>query len=112
MAQKEVCPRDEIASPPGTNVLPILTDMVLLKVLCLIVHCVVCNRRRRDLLRIVSLSEVRYSGRHRERLCVSGCLRSPELSAQSRQPNSSTSYGQECGGKVPMVPRPKLFVVR
>ena len=81
-------------------------DMVLLKVSCIFVHYVVCNRRRRDLLRIVRLSGARYSARHRERLCVSG-LRSPELSAQVRRPNSSTSYSQGYG--VPMAPRPKLL---
>ena len=44
MAENEVCPRDEIADPPGTSNI-LLTDMALLKVWCLFVHCVVCNRR-------------------------------------------------------------------
>ena len=85
-----------------------LTDMVLLKVSCLFVHCVLCNRRRRDLLRIVRLSGARYKGRRRERLCVSG-LRSPQLSAQLRRPNYSTSYSQRYGEEVTMVPRPRRF---
>ena len=88
-----------------------LTDMVLLKILCLFVHCVVCNRWLRVLLRFVRLSGVRYSGRHRERLCVSG-LCSPELSVQVGRPNSFTSYSQGYDKGVPMAPRPKLFVVR
>ena len=52
--------------------------MALLKVWCIFVHCVVCNRRWLDLLRIERLFGVRHSGRHRERLCVSA-LRPPEL---------------------------------
>ena len=44
MAKKEVCPRDEIADPPGTVVLPIgILAAALLKVWRLFVHCVVCN---------------------------------------------------------------------
>ena len=42
------------------------------------------------------LPGVRHSGRHRKRLCVSA-LRLPELSAQVRRPNSSTSYIQGYG---------------
>ena len=45
MAKYEVCPRDEIADPPGMAVLPIDIYMALMKVWCLFVHCVVCNRR-------------------------------------------------------------------
>ena len=44
MARKEVCPRDEIADPPGTAVLHI-DRHGLLKVSCCFVHYVVCNHR-------------------------------------------------------------------
>ena len=53
--------------------------------------CVEFNRRHSYLRRIGRLSGVRYySGMHWERLCSSG-LRSPELSAQVRPPNSCTT---------------------
>ena len=88
-----------------------LTSMVLLKVSCIFVHCVVCNRRRRDLLGIVDSSVVRPRGRQGEKPCVSH-LRRSELSSYVGQHNSYTSYSQGYGEEVPMAPRPKRFVVR
>ena len=64
--------------------------MGFLKILCIFVLCVECNRRYSYFHRIGRLSGVRYSGRHRERLCASG-LPSSELSAQVGRPNSCIS---------------------
>ena len=111
MTQKEVCPRDRIANLLGTNVLLIDNDMVSLKVSCIFAHCVVCNRRRRDLLGIVGSIAVRSWDRQGKKPCVS-YLRRSELSAQVRQHNSYTYYSQRTGERVPMAPRPKRFVVR
>ena len=67
MAQKKVCPRDEmIADPPGTNVFPIdrhgfADGFVSFRA------CVVCSRRRLDLLGIAVLSAVSSQGRQGER---------------------------------------------
>ena len=90
MAQKEVCPRDEIADPLG-RMCSSLTNMVSLKVSRIFVHRVACNRRRRDLIGIVGSSVVRSRGRQREKPRVS-YLRRSELSTQVRQHNSYTSY--------------------
>ena len=58
--------------------------------------------------RAIVWAGVRHSGRHRKRLCVSG-LRSPELSAQVRRLNSSTSYRQGYGEGISLPPRPKFL---
>ena len=75
-----------------------LTNLVVsLRVSCIFVHCVVCNRRQRDFLRIVGSSVVHsLSGQARqgEKPCVS-YLRRAELSSQIRQrSNSYKSYRQ------------------
>ena len=111
MAQEEVCPRDEIADPLGTRMCPSLTNMASLKVSCIFVHRVVCNRRRWDLLGMVGSSVVRSRGRQGEKPCVS-YLRRSELSSQVRQRNSYTSYSQGYGKGFPIAPWPKRFVVR
>ena len=108
MAQKEVCPRDEIADPPDTAVLPIdrhgfAEGFVSFRTLCSV---------QSSLVRFAPNVAIAWgpppqSGRHRKRLCVSA-LRSPELSAQVRRPNSSTSYRQGYGEGVSMPPEPKF----
>ena len=89
----------------------LLTNIISLKVSCIFVHCVVCNRRRRELLGVVGSSAVRSRGGQVEKPFVS-CLSRSELSAQARQHNSYIHYSQGYGEGVPMAPRPKLFVVR
>ena len=75
MAEMEVSPQEKMANLQGMKDLP-LRDMGFLKISCLFVLCVECNRRHSYLRRFGRLSGVRYSGRHRERLCASG-LRPP-----------------------------------
>ena len=58
-----------------------LRDLGFLKISCIFLLCVECNRRHLYLLRICRLFGVRYSGRHRGRNCAWGS-RSSELSAQ------------------------------
>ena len=96
MAQKEVCPRDEIADPPGTAMLPIdkhgfAGGLVSFRTLCGVQSAIVSGEICSE--SCDCLGSATHSGRHRKRLCVSA-LRSPELSAQVRRPNSSTSYRQ------------------
>ena len=60
-----------------------LRDLGFLKISCLFLLCVECNRRHSYLLRICRLFGVRYSsGRHRGRHYCAWGSRSPELSAQ------------------------------
>ena len=87
-----------------------VSPKVSLKVSCLYVHCVVCNRRRRHFARNRRLACGCSRGRQREKPYVF-CLRPSELSAQVRQHNSYTSYSQEYVEGVPMAPRPIFFVV-
>ena len=101
VAEMKGSPQEEMANSPGMKVFAVerhglpecFEDFVL---------CVKCNCRNSNLRRIGRLSGVRYySDRYRERLCASG-LRSLELSAQIRQPNSCTLleiifYGVEAG---------------
>ena len=111
LAQKEVCPRDEIADPPSTNVFPVDRHGFAEGVMSFSVHCLLCIRRRRDLFGIVGSSAVRSRRRQGEKNYFS-CLRRSELSAQVRQHYSYTSYGQVYGKEIPMAPWPKFFVVR
>ena len=110
MAQKKVCPRDEEADPPSTNVFPV-DRYSFAEGFVLFVHYVVCNRRRRDLLGIVGSSAVPSRSRRGKKPCVS-CLRRSELSTQVRQHDYYIYYSQEYGEGVPMAPRPNFFVVR
>ena len=65
-----------------------LTNMVSLKVSFIFLNCMVCNRRWRNLLRIVGSSNViRSRGRQGEKPCVS-YLRRSELSAHVGQHKS------------------------
>ena len=82
MAQKEVCPRDEIADPLCMVVLLIYRHdfaegFVSFRTLCGVQSSLVRFASNR------AIAWVRHGGRHRKRLCVSA-LRSPELSAQVR----------------------------
>ena len=109
MTRKEVCPRDEVADPPGTTVLPI--DRHGFAKGFASSFCTLCGAQS-SLVRFASNRAIVWgppqcNGRHRKRLCVSG-LRSPELSAQVKGPNSSTSYRQGYGEGVSMPPRPKV----
>ena len=60
MARKEICQRDDIADHE-VRLCSLLTNMALLKISCLLAHCVVCNRRWWDLLHIKRLPRVRHS---------------------------------------------------
>ena len=89
MAEIEVSPQGKMANPQGIKMFAVERhglpeDFVFFRALCKY------NRRHSYLRRIGRLSGVRYSGRHRERLCASG-LCSPELSAQVRRSNSYTT---------------------
>ena len=88
VAEMAVSPQGEMTNPQGMKVFaverPGLPEDFVFFLLC-----AECNRRHSYLCRIGRMSGVRYSGRHRERLCASGLL-SPELSAQVRLPNSYT----------------------
>ena len=105
MAQKEVCPRDEIAEPPGANVFPIgrhgfAEGFVYSRTLSGVSPAAERFARNR-----VGSSAVQSQGRKGEKPCVSCLLRS-ELSAQVRQHNSYIYYSQEYGKYVLMAPRP------
>ena len=89
MAEMEVSPKEKMANSQGMEVLAVERPGFL-KISCILLLCVECNRRHSYLCRIGRMSGIRYSGRPRERLCALG-LRSPELSAQVRQANSCTS---------------------
>ena len=86
MAEMEVNPHEEMANSQGMKCSP-LRNMGILKISCLFLLCVECNRRHSYLCRIGQLSRVRCSGKHRQRLCGSG-LRSPDLSAKVRPPDT------------------------
>ena len=82
MAHKEVCPRDEIANPPGTNVLLIdrhgfAEGFESFRTLC----GVQSSLARFAPNRAIVWGPPRWSGSHYKRLYVSG-LRPPELSTQ------------------------------
>ena len=87
MVEMEASPQ-EMANPQGMTVFAV-ENIGFLKIPCHFLLCIKYSRRHSHLWRIGRLSGVRSSGRHREGLCASG-LRSPELSARVRQPNSST----------------------
>ena len=91
----------------GTTVLPIDRHGFAEGFVSFRTLCVVCNRRWRDLLRIERLPGVRDSRRHRKRFCAQA-LRSPELSAQVKGSNSSTSYRQGYGKGGSGPPKPKF----
>ena len=111
MTQKEVCPREEIADPPGTNVFSIERHRFRCKISCIFVHSVVYNRRRRYLFGILGSSAVRSRGRQGGKPSFS-CMRRSELSVQVRLHCSYKSYSQGYGEGVPMAPWQKPFVAR
>ena len=80
IAEMEVSPQEEMAKPQGIKVFAVERPIGFLKISCIFLLCVECNRRHSHLCRIGRLFGVRYNGRPRERLCASG-LRSPQLSA-------------------------------
>ena len=59
MAEMEVSPQEEMANPQGMKVSPV-RDLGILKISCLFLFCVECNRRHSYLLRICLLFGVRY----------------------------------------------------
>ena len=70
MAEIEVSPQEEMANPQGMKVFA-AERPGLLKISCLFLLCVECNRRHLYLLRICRSFGVRYnSGRHRGRHCA------------------------------------------
>ena len=89
MAEIEVSPQEERANPQGIKMFAVgrhgLPEDFVYFVLC-----VECNHRHLHFRQIGRLSGVRYSGRHRERLCASG-LSSLELNVQVRRLNSCTT---------------------
>ena len=89
VAEMEVSPQEEITNPQGMKVFTVERHGLLEK---FVTFCTLCGVQSSPLVlfRIVGSSVVRYSGRHRGRLCVSSS-RSPELSAQSRRQKSCTS---------------------
>ena len=88
MAEIEVSPQDEMANPPQRmKRFAVERHAGTAKTFIL---CVVCNRYRSYLPRIMRLGVVHSRVRHLEGLCVS-CLRSTELSAEERQKNSCIS---------------------
>ena len=92
MAEIEVSPQEEVANPEGMKVFAVERYAGLPQDSCLLVLCVECNRRPTRICAESAdcLGSATYSGRYRERLCASG-LRSLELSAQVRRPNSCIS---------------------
>ena len=72
MAEMEVNPQEKMANPQGIKGFVVERHMDFLKISCIFLLCVECNRRHLYLCRIGRLSEVRYSGRHRESICASG----------------------------------------
>ena len=89
MAEMELSPQEEMANPQGIKLFAVerhglSEDFVSFRALYGL------QSSPHVLRRVDRLSGVRYSGRHREGLCASG-LRSPELSAQVRRPNSCRS---------------------
>ena len=86
----EVSPQDEMANPQGVKVLSVERqrlpeDFVFFRHLCGVQSPPLVFAPNRALFVCGPVQ-----ARHRERLRVS-CLRSPELSAEVRQENSSTS---------------------
>ena len=69
IAEMGVSPQEEMANPQGMKVFAV-EDLGFLKILCLFLLCVECNRRHSYLLRICRSFGVRYSGRHRGRHCA------------------------------------------
>ena len=65
MAEMEVSPQEEMANPQDNIKVFVVVRPCFLKISCRFVICVECNRRHAYLRRIVRLSGVRYSGRHR-----------------------------------------------
>ena len=69
MAEMEVSPQEEMANPQGMKVFAVVTDLGFLKISCIFLLCVECNRHHSYLLQIC-LFGVRYSGRHQGRHCA------------------------------------------
>ena len=68
MADMEVIPQEEMANPQRMKVFAVeRPGLDFLKISCIFLLCVECNRRHSYLLRICRLSGVRYCGRHRGR---------------------------------------------
>ena len=63
MAAMEASPQEDMSNPQDMKVFTVERHGFL-KISCLLVLCVECNRRHSYLRRIVRLSGVRYSGRH------------------------------------------------
>ena len=93
MAQKEVCPRDEIADPPGAKLFPIremdfVEGFVSFRKLCGVQPSPLRFDRKRTSPLLYGV--VRYRRRHGERPYPSDLKRS----AQVRQRDSYRSYSQ------------------
>ena len=112
MAKKEVCPRDEIAGPPGTAVLPIdihgfAEGLVPFRTRCGVQSLLV----RFAPNRAIAWDPPQWQAPLETMICVSA-LRRPELSAQVRRRNFSASCSQGYCKRVASVRWSKRFVVR